>query len=1301
MAYRTPTPNTINPPSIISDLHIVHWNCRSLISKRGQLGEHIRLYSPDVIALQETTLKDKPIPNYPTYNPIRLNRTYNDGGGIAFYVKSNLKYRVKIIQRIKRTHIEAQCITIKIKNKELDIMNMYIPPNTPLRETELMYYIRQLRPNFVLCGDLNGHHTLWEPAANTRNNTIGNVIHTILERNNNINIATPPNLVTHTDLSTGKTSTIDLCLCSSNLTSSIKIQSQQCLGSDHYPTLIKLAVGPERISRGKRRKWIFDNTKWTVWQNELMKQEPKAATEVEEEVKDFTKDITESGKEVFKKSSNKLAEKFSKPWWNEECKKASALRKRAKRRMEKVKSRANKIEYRRLNAIAIRTYTENFRNFWASYLGQIKATTPHKELFDMVKKLQGKRRRQQHPLIQGTTYHYTKQEKAEIHNKYFKSTMTAANNKIYHPNVEYRISLAKREDRFPECNQPLTRQELDNAIENLAPDKAYGTDEVSNNFIKHLPHCKVTDLLGIYNRSWKKAIVPADWKLGLIIPIAKPLKDPNLPESYRPITLLQCLSKLLENLVGNRLNFIAEKHNLLINTQHGFRSKRQTLDPIVELEYEIRKGIAEGDVTVVVFFDLKAAYDSVDHKLLLNALAKLGIGGKLLSWIEEFLKDRYISTIVEDHISKALKITQGVPQGSGISCILFILLLSTLPYATLHPVKSKEYADDVAFSFTANTIEEADCHMQIAIDIFADWAKETGLTINTAKTKAMAFTNHGHPRPRLFLNNVEIDAVFDFCYLGITLDAPLLTWGVHIEKLLETCETGINLMKTMAYSKYGADRQSLLHLYCAAIKSKILYSTPALITTSETNINSLELIQNKALRIATGALNSTPIASLQCEANIPPLKLMIKEQAIKFYYKMLTKEETHPMYKYIYNEVIIPVKEWNWRARKPFTLKMIEVLHQWGMPDNPNLQARKTAITPPWAPLENLIYLNLITPMTKEANTPTQLRAESIRTIETRFPHHLRIYTDGSKTCRPHPQENSVAAAYYIETPQTERETGYWRMNPDTSIAGAELSAIHKALAHLEDNVINNVKRKDRNPKSAVILTDSKVSLYLIKQRKPKAYVYSTTAIQEYIISIREAGWNISLQWVPSHCDILGNEIADQTANEGHTLGVIDHYPIELEELKVKLKNTFTQQWANLWDIQKLICPLGNIKTNLGLWAHTRHRSRPIDVVMTRFRLNHTKLNKHMHMKDLKNTPNCEQCNLNTREDVDHVLLHCPKYEENRGILKNKLNDLGVNQFTVANLMGAADVEETSKMKINDEVANFLKKSMGKRIRDL
>ena len=90
-----------------------------------------------------------------------------------------------------------------------------------------------------------------------------------------------------------------------------------------------------------------------------------------------------------------------------------------------------------------------------------------------------------------------------------------------------------------------------------------------------------------------------------------------------------------------------------------------------------------------------------------------------------------------------------------------------------------------------------------------------------------------------------------------------------------------------------------------------------------------------------------------------------------------------------------------------------------------------------------------------------------------------------------------------------------------------------------------------------------------------------------------------------------------------------------------------------------------------------------------------------MHMMGLKNSPNCEQCNLNTMEYFEHVLLFCPSYEEYRNRLKNTLNDLGINQITVANLMGAANVQGNAKVRINDAVAEFIKKSMGKRIRDL
>ena len=556
-------------------------------------------------------------------------------------------------------------------------------------------------------------------------------------------------------------------------------------------------------------------------------------------------------------------------------------------------------EYRRLDAQAKRTYSENYKNSLENYLNKLNPDNKNndKDTWNMYKRMQGKNRRTNKPREdEDGQLHVTKKPIAEAQNRYYQRHMTAPRGIIYPQQMLNTIEEAKQENRNPECNQLFNMQEMENAKKKLQPNKAYGTDEISNNFIIQLPNNRIQQLLGIYNRIWRAGKVPKAWKTGLIIPIPKPKKNLLLPESYRPITLLQCLSKLMENLISARINFLAEQQELLSNTQHGFRAGRSTLDPIVELEYEIRKGMVEGDVTVVVFFDLKAAFDSVDHTILLHTLAKLGLGGRLLTWIEDFIKDRYIRTIIEDNISNPLKITQGVPQGSGISGIAFILLLATISSLRLHPVKSKEFADDIILSITAKTIEEADLHMQIAIDMFEEWAKETGLTINTSKTKAMAFTNKGCPTPRLYLNNQEIEAVYKFKYLGITFDAPRLTWGDHIEDLLNSCENSLKLMKAMAFSKYGADRKSLLLLYTSVIRSKILYSSPMLITTCRSNLESLEQIQSKALRIATGALKSSPIEALQCEADIPSINLMIKEHAIKYYYKILTKPNNHPLY---------------------------------------------------------------------------------------------------------------------------------------------------------------------------------------------------------------------------------------------------------------------------------------------------------------------------------------------------------------------------------------------------------------------
>ena len=318
-------------------------------------------------------------------------------------------------------------------------------------------------------------------------------------------------------------------------------------------------------------------------------------------------------------------------------------------------------------------------------------------------------------------------------------------------------------------------------------------------------------------------------------------------------------------------------------------------------------------------------------------------------------------------------------------------------------------------------------------------------------------------------------------------------------------------MRSMANSKYGADRKSLLNIFTGLIKSKIGYSSPILLAASQDKLNKIEIIQNKALRIATGALQGSRIVSLQNEANIPPLILYIHQQSLKQYYKLLAKESNHPVYRYITQENIDDLK-WNkTNKKKPFILKIQDITKLWN-PIEKNyliLHSMEHPKIPPWEPLEDIIFTELLSPVSKSDNK-TLLKTETLNTIHERFENHLEVYTDGSKISYATQKNCSTTAGFYIPMKNI---SGHWKLNPDITIAGAELSAIQKStnwlIIHSDDLVY---------PMNTVILTDSQVSLHLLKQRKPKAYIYSVTTIQQNIRILKNKGWKIYFQWIPTHC---------------------------------------------------------------------------------------------------------------------------------------------------------------------------------------
>ena len=500
-------------------------------------------------------------------------------------------------------------------------------------------------------------------------------------------------------------------------------------------------------------------------------------------------------------------------------------------------------------------------------------------------------------------------------------------------------------------------------------------------------------------------------------------------------------------------------------------------------------------------------------------------------------------------------------------------------------------------------------------------------------------------------------------------------WKEHISKISEDCYQGLNIMKAISNAKWGANRGNLRQFYTAFIKSRITYGSAALLSACKTNLEKLEVIQNAALRLATGATRMTHIPALQCEANIPPIELQMKLLGIKEYYKLVAKGQDFPVHKTIFGKDLSN-KTWSQWFKMPFVLHAQNTINTWNLPLQPNLRPLEYPKIAPWEELEKYINTQLAHPTTK-AQGEKMLQLATLETIGTKYKDHLQIFTDGSKTKKT----NSTSAAFCVPTQGVERK---WKLNPNISIEGAELSAIQKAT---------NWLKTQENPRGAVILSDSQVGLNLIKKRKPRTYEYSVSTIQQNLKDLITEGWNITLQWIPGHCNISGNTQADRLANEGHLLQNEDDYPIEVKELICCSKDALLEQWQNQWNNAKNRSQLGTIKETTKDWPWTRHINRATDTAITRLRLDCANLRRNLHIMDRADTPLCTKCTSGREENAKHYLLECTSYNNQRRILTEALRVLGINKnnLSMKILLGEAEENEHKKKEITRLVGIYIK----------
>ena len=268
------------------------------------------------------------------------------------------------------------------------------------------------------------------------------------------------------------------------------------------------------------------------------------------------------------------------------------------------------------------------------------------------------------------------------------------------------------------------------------------------------------------------------------MPIPKSAKDTTNPTNYWSIALTSCICKTLEGMINNRLIWFLEKNKLIINLQTGFRKARSTIDHLIHLETLIRKAFAKKEHMTAIFFDIEKAYDTTWKYGVIKDLKNMGLKGKLLIFIENFLNNRKFQVQISTTLSELQKQEMGVSQGSILSVTLFNIKINNIVTCLNLGVKRSLYVDDFLICCKSKYIRIIECQLQQYLNKINNWTIKNGFKFSKNKTQCIHFCNlyKIHNGPVLKLDSTEIPIVEEHKFLGIIFDKKL-TFKPHIKYL--------------------------------------------------------------------------------------------------------------------------------------------------------------------------------------------------------------------------------------------------------------------------------------------------------------------------------------------------------------------------------------------------------------------------------------------------------------------------------------------------------------------------------------
>ena len=495
------------------------------------------------------------------------------------------------------------------------------------------------------------------------------------------------------------------------------------------------------------------------------------------------------------------------------------------------------------------------------------------------------------PLLENGLFVTDFAEKAQIFNDYFILQCTTINTGSEIPQ-DTPITTTRISDFF------ISEEKILNIIRSLNPNKAHGWDEISVRMIKLSDVALVLPLKTIFTNCLRRGLFPEIWKYANVVPVHKK-NEKNLKGNYRPISLLPIFGKIFEKLIYDSLYSHLVSHELLNPNQSGFRPGDSTVNQLLSITHTISKAFDCNPPLDVrtVYLDISNAFDRVWHDGLIYKLKRCGVSGQLLLLVQSFLKDRKQRTVLNGQSSTWGDISAGVPQGSILGPLFFLVYINDLAVGLKCNVKL--FADDTSLFTVVEDSNTAANDMNHDLNSISQWAHAWRMSFNPDPQKQAVELTFSRKKieidhPVIHFNDIPVKKVDEHKHLGITLDSKL-SFSAHIKSAISKTRKGIGLLKYL--SKY-LPRHTLNELYKLYVRphldyGDVIYHIPAKVCEFSQNIilpnlmEKLESVQYSAALAVTGTWRGTSRDKLYTELGWESLSSRRWSRRLTLFYKFV------------------------------------------------------------------------------------------------------------------------------------------------------------------------------------------------------------------------------------------------------------------------------------------------------------------------------------------------------------------------------------------------------------------------------